>query len=208
MRRDGRTLPWQRLPIVSTGLAGLLLALPVWSESGPAAGLPLEAQVQVCAACHGEDGNSTRENTPSLAGQPALAITNQMIYFRERLRRSDEMTPQARGLSDAEIQALAAYYAEQPVATPEGERDEALADKGRALSRQQRCASCHGSGYQGREQMPRLAGQREDYLAYAMKAYRERTRGGPDTTMIDIMRGVDNEAIEAMAHFFANLDRE
>ena len=56
--------------------------------------------------------------------------------------------------------------------------------------------------------MPRLAGQREDYLAYAMKAYRERTRGGPDTTMIDIMRGVDNEAIEAMAHFFANLDRE
>lgn len=208
MRRDGGTLPWRRLLIVSAGWAGLLLTLPAWSESGPAAGLSLEEQVQVCAVCHGEDGNSMRENTPSLAGQPALTITNQMIYFRERLRRSEEMTPQARGLSDAEIQALAAYYAEQPIAAPEGERDDALIEKGRTLSRQQRCASCHGSSYQGREQMPRLAGQREDYLTYAMKAYRERTRGGPDTTMIDIMRGVDDEAIEALAHFFAHFERE
>ena len=134
-----------RRALLASGCVAALWMSPVQAEVSPAAGLPLEEQVLICGACHGDDGNSTLPGIPSLAGQPALTITNQMIYFRERLRQAEEMTPQARGLSDAEIQALAAYYADQPVAEPEGERDEALAEKGRELSRQQRCASCHGS---------------------------------------------------------------
>jgi cytochrome c553 len=172
-------------------------------DTSPAAGLPLDEQVQYCGACHGSDGNSTQAGTPSLAGQPALSITNQLIYFRERLRQSELMTPQARGLDDEEIQAMAAYYADQPVAEPEGERDADLAAKGQEIVTNRGCASCHSADYSGREQMPRLAGQREDYLAGAMQAYREGTRGGPDTTMIDIMRDTPDEDIEAMAHFLA-----
>ncbi|MCP1675767.1 cytochrome c553 [Natronocella acetinitrilica] len=188
-----------------TPAAALSVALPfaVMAEDAPAVGKSLEEQLQLCGACHGVDGNSTQPGTPSLAGQPELTIVNQMIYFRERLRRNDVMTPQARGLSDSDIQALAAYYAEQPIAGPEGEPDDDLMRRGQALSDAQRCASCHGSGYAGRAQMPRLAGQREDYLVDSMQAYRDRTRGGPDSTMIDIMRGASDEDIAAMAHYFA-----
>jgi len=38
------------------------------------------------------------------------------------------------------------------------------------------------------------------------RACRDRNRGGPDTTMIDIMRGIPDEDIEAMAHFLAHYD--
>lgn len=189
-------------------LSALALAGPAAAEEEtPAVGLPLEEQVGVCGSCHGEDGNSTTAGTPSLAGQPALALTNQLIYFRERLRQNEVMTPQARGLSDSEIQALADYYAEQPLAPPEGEPDEELMAQGRELAREHRCASCHRSDYSGREQMPRLAHQHEDYLVQAMQAYRERSRGGPDTTMIEILREVSDEEIEALAHFLAHWEK-
>jgi cytochrome c553 len=187
-----------------------VLVVPVFplavaaDETSPAAGMPLEEQVQYCGTCHGSDGNSTQDGTPSLAGQPALAITNQLIYFRERLRQNEIMTPQARGLDDEEIQALAAYYADQPVTAPEDERHPELAETGQKIVASHGCSSCHTPDFSGREQMPRLAGQREDYLVAAMQAYREGTRGGPDTTMIDIMRGIPDEDIEAMAHFLAH----
>lgn len=185
-------------------LAFLTLAGPAAAEESPAAGLPLEEQVAVCGSCHGTDGNSSQEGTPSLAGQPALAITNQLIYFRERLRQNEVMMPMARGLSDAEIQALAAYYADQVLEAPDEEPDAELMAQGRDLARQHRCASCHRPDFSGREQMPRLAHQREDYLVQAMQAYRERTRGGPDTTMIEILRDVTDEEIQTLAHFLAH----
>lgn len=199
----------QRVPLWSALLAiGSFTALAVSfataaDETSPAAGLPLDEQVQYCGSCHGSDGNSSQAGTPSLAGQPALSTTNQLIYFRERLRQSEIMTPQARGLTDEEIQALADHFAGQPVSKPEGERDADLATTGQEIVASRGCASCHSSDYSGREQMPRLAGQRQDYLAGAMQAYRDRTRGGPDTTMIDIMRGTSDEDIEAMAHYLA-----
>lgn len=204
--RFSKGAPWQRALLIWGGAAALGIALPAVSDDAPAVGLPFEEQVQVCGACHGSDGNSQLPGTPSLAGQPELTIVNQMIYFRERLRQNEVMTPQARGLPDAEIQALAAYYHDQPVAAPEGDPDTELKARGQELASQQRCASCHLPNYHGREQMPRLAGQREDYLIAAMVGYRDRTRGGPDTTMIDIMRGVSDEDIKAMAHFMTHFE--
>lgn len=190
-----------------TAVACLALSGPTIAEQSPAAGLPLEEQVQVCGSCHGADGNSPQPGTPSLAGQPALTITNQMIYFRERLRQSELMTPMARGLSDAEIQALAAWYADQPLEVPDEEADAELMSRGRALAQQHRCASCHRSDFSGHEQMPRLANQREDYLIQAMQAYREHSRGGPDTTMIEVMRDISDDEIQALAHYLAHWEK-
>ncbi|WP_104202052.1 c-type cytochrome [Billgrantia saliphila] len=206
MLRQACAPPWRRALVLPLACVGLLAA-EAQSQEGPAAGLPLEEQVQLCGGCHGEDGNAVEEGVPSLAGQPALALTNQLIYFRERLRRNEIMTPQAQGLSDEEIQALASHYAEQPLSPPDGKPDEALMERGRELAREHRCASCHRSDFSGQQQMPRLAHQREDYLAQAMRDYRERTRGGPDTTMVDILRNVDDEEIDALAHFLAHFDR-
>ncbi|WP_111413748.1 c-type cytochrome [Billgrantia lactosivorans] len=207
MRRHALASPGRRALVLSLAWFGLLAA-EAWSQEGPAVGLPLEEQLQVCGECHGEDGNSVEAGIPSLAGQPALALTNQLIYFRERLRRNEVMTPQAEGLTDEEIQTLAEHYAEQPLAAPDEAPDEELMERGRELAREHRCASCHRSDFSGKEQMPRLAHQREDYLAQAMRAYRERTRGGPDTTMVEVLLEVDEDEIDALAHFLAHFERD
>ncbi len=75
--------------------------------------------------------------------------------------------------------------------------------RGRVLARAGRCDQCHLPDFSGRAQMPRLAGQREDYLTAALTAYRDEERGGADTTMIDVMHDTSDADIRALAHFLS-----
>ena len=71
-------------------------------------------RLPLCAACHGPDGNSLNPQIPSIAGQPKLFIENQLILFREELRKSEQMLPVVKGLKDAEIVKLAEHFAKLP----------------------------------------------------------------------------------------------
>jgi cytochrome c553 len=166
----------------------------------------LRARLAACAACHGESGNSASAGVPSLAGQPRTFLEVQMVLFRERVRASEVMQPLAAGLSDAEIGAIAAHYAgqaTQPAAS--AAPDPALAARGKQLSETLRCATCHLEDFQGQEQIPRLAGQREDYLGAALLAYRDQRRTGTDGAMNEVMTGVGDADIRALASFLAGL---
>ncbi|MBX9592673.1 MAG: c-type cytochrome [Hyphomonadaceae bacterium] len=165
---------------------------------------PFEERLQLCGACHGETGNSRMENTPSLAGQPALFLTNQLILMRERLRKSEVMAPFVKGLKDEEIIALSEHYAKATSEPSDEPVDPAVLSRGRELAQQLYCASCHLPGYEGREQMPRLAHQRIDYLMQSMQAYRDGTRSGIDTSMNGVMVGVSDPDIRALAHYLAS----
>src|SRR5512134_3555905 len=70
-----------------------------------------QERLALCAACHGEDGNSANPQIPSIAGQPKLFLENQLILFREELRRSDQMLPVVKGLKDPEVVKLAEHSA-------------------------------------------------------------------------------------------------
>ena len=48
---------------------------------------------EVCAACHGENGISTTENIPSLAGQQDQFIQWQLVFFRAGTRKNEQMQP-------------------------------------------------------------------------------------------------------------------
>ena len=159
-----------------------------------------------CKGCHGPDGNSVTAGVPSLAGQPKLFLENQMILFREELRRSPVMTPILAGIKDPEIIQLADHFSKlpaRPVAEGPGRKD--LAAQGRALATKLRCNVCHVSDFHGQKQMPRLAGQREDYLQSEMLAYRDGKRSGGDTIMAAALYGVKDEEIRALAHFLSRL---
>ncbi len=67
-----------------------------------------------CAACHGAQGISRQPLYPSLAGRPAAELSSALYAFRDGERKHAIMSPQARGLSDADIELLAAYYALLP----------------------------------------------------------------------------------------------
>ena len=68
----------------------------------------------VCAACHGENGISTRADVPNLAGQKAKYITNQLNAFRDGKRKNPFMNAIAPQLSDADMENVAAYFSSLP----------------------------------------------------------------------------------------------
>jgi len=86
----------------------LLLAYAAAGAADPQAG---RAKAAACAVCHGQAGISTVPNAPHLAGQPALYVEEQLRNYRSGKRRHEQMNVVAKALSDAEIGALAAWYA-------------------------------------------------------------------------------------------------
>ena len=161
-------------------------------------------RLPLCAACHGSDGNSTNPQVPSIAGQPKLFLENQLILFREELRRSEQMLPVVKGLKDAEIIKLAEHFSRLPPKSMEtGAPDKALLTRGDAASKKLRCGICHLSDYSGQNQIPRLAGQREAYLEAEMRAYRDGKRTGGDTIMAAALYGVGDADIKALAHYLS-----
>lgn len=178
-------------------LASLFVAL------GAAAAPPPET-ITACEVCHGKGGNSETALTPSIAGQPETFITNQLVYFREGLRNAPVMQQVAAGMKDAQITALARHFAASPARViAAGKPDPKSMARGKSLAASMLCGQCHLPHYRGRDQMPRLAGQREDYLVASMKGYRDNTRTGADTTMIEVLRGVGDADIAALAHYLA-----
>jgi cytochrome c553 len=168
----------------------------------------LAERIRLCGTCHGEDGNSRIENIPSLAGQPAFFILNQLFLMREGVRRIDVMMPFVKDLKDDEIDALAKHFAglaPKPAQdTAQEPVDPSLARRGAELASSLRCASCHLPSLAGQDQMPRLAKQRIDYLIHAMKAFRDNTRSGADTAMSNVVAALPDADITALAHYAAS----
>ncbi len=185
---------------ISTTLLGLVFCIgsPLWAQD-------ISARLMACAACHGADGNSQLPNIPSLAGQPKVFVENQLVIIREGLRDIPAMKGLLDGVSDAEITAMAVHFARLPARNAPPPGDPTLMAQGKALAEGMRCGICHLPDYRGREQMPRLAAQREDYLLYSMLQFKNNQATGRDTIMAASLYGVSDNDIKALAHFLARV---
>lgn len=189
-------------------LALLLMTLGLNLGVGTAAAQSPSAQtLQLCAACHGEKGNSRLPGSPSLAGQPRIFIENQLVMIREGLREVAPMKGLLAEMKDEEFTALAKYFSEQKIQPESTPMDAAKAARGASLSKTGHCGSCHLPDYAGREQMPRLAGQREDFLLSSMKEFRDGRATGRDTIMVSTLRGMTDAELTDLAHYFATSGR-
>lgn len=194
-----RPPPLMKLPIFAALLAGLV-------SLGPAAAANAshgEEMAAACVACHGENGNSRTENIPSLAGHPAPYLVIQLILFREQQRQNEIMTPLAKALSDEDIENLAAYFAAQKRVATDTSDDPALAARGKEVAATHRCGTCHLLDYAGREQMPRLNAQREDYLLKTMQDYKAGRRSGLDGMMTSVLHNVTDEQLVELAAYLS-----
>lgn len=75
--------------------------------------LTVEELAQRCDRCHGVGGNSTDPRSPALAAQRPEYLERVMRAYQKGERRSTAMTAMLDGLSEADIQGLAAHYARQ-----------------------------------------------------------------------------------------------
>jgi cytochrome c553 len=114
----------------------------------------------------------------------------------------------AQGLPDRDIEDLAAFFASLPPGPPDDRpaRDQALFDRGRALSVRMNCGVCHLQDYRGRNQVPRIAGQREEFLARTMADYRDGHRIGADPQMNGAVFGTSDADLAALAHYLSQTE--
>lgn len=194
-----------RIGFLAAALAAAA-ALPAALAAGDAGRGETAAQ-HLCVNCHGLDGRSAIAGVPSLAGQRPEFLTLVLILLREQIRVTPPMNAFAQGLSDQQIEDLSAWFASLPPGPPDDRapRDAALAERGRELASRMNCGVCHRPDYSGQNQVPRLAGQREDMLVHAMKSYRAGTRQGSDSSMNAAVRGASDADIQALAHYLAQL---
>jgi len=183
----------------------LLLAAAVAPAADPEAG---RRKAQVCAACHGPDGNATIPGTPSLAGQPVFFTHWQLIKYRDGRRKDPQMSPLAEKLDDADMADLAAFYAAQPPRARPAATDAARVAAGRQLAEQHHCTSCHRPGLTGQQQAARLAGQDFDYLLRLLRGFKAKTASDLDGTMTVATQPLQDDEIVSLVHFLASLGTE
>jgi cytochrome c553 len=183
-------------------IAALALAL-VASSAGAET---FEERVAPCLACHGEKGQSETENTPSLGAQPAPYTLIQLFMFREKLRASEPMNEMAKALTDDDLRTFSDFIAKLPRPAPPAEAgDPARMQRGQAAAQQHRCDTCHNPDFSGKENVPRIANQREDYLARTLAEYKDNSRRGYDASMADVMAPVTAEQIADLAYFLVRV---
>jgi len=181
--------------------AGLLLCL-LTSSLARAADPP---SLETCLSCHGAGGNSLTPLVPSLAGQPVLFLTNQLVYIREGVRQIPAMAGLLDKMSDDELVRLAETLAAMPARKSDENIGTDLVAQGKQLAERARCGSCHLPTLRGQDHMPRLAAQRADYTEQAMKEFRDSTRSGADALMSNAAVGLSDADIKALTQYIASL---
>jgi cytochrome c553 len=216
------TRPWRYALFAATAVMSIAAAAQEATQAAVAKpDLAKAGQIaaQVCAACHGADGNSAAAANPNLAGQGADYITLQLMHFKAGVRVNATMQAMAATLSDADMKALGIYFSRQK---PKGlgAKDPALVKAGQKLWRGgdeatdvPACAACHsptGAGIP--KNYPRLAGQYADYVYAQLKAFQSGARGadpgGKDVNgriMASIAHDMADAQMKAVADYAAGL---
>jgi cytochrome c553 len=187
--------------------AGFIVALVVLLAS-PGRAADVEAgrlKAKACAACHGAAGNAIDPTVPSLAGQPPQFLATQLFQFREGNRKDPQMTPMAAGLSNGDLNDLAAYFAAQPAESPRRNIDPKTVAAGQRLAQQFNCIQCHGPALLGQQHIPRLAGQQPEYLRAQLRGFKAGTRADMDGTMTSAAQALSDAEIDILTGYLSGL---
>lgn len=173
---------------------------------------------QVCAACHGADGNSPTPANPHLAGQVSEYLEKQLRNFKAAAGKKPDrdnaiMAGMVANLSPADMRDVAAYFASRK---PNGgvSRSRELVFKGQKLYRAGNpvtglpaCAGCHGPAGAGLPaQYPRLAGQYAEYTVAQLKAFHDSRRANDTNRMMRaIAAKMSDEEMRAVSDYIAGL---
>ena len=146
-----------------------------------------------CGGCHGSRGVSHDSATPSLAGQDWAYLVKTIRSYRTS-RRNWGMQRYVAGLDDQDIDDIAAFYAAQ---TPKAA--ERVPSSTQEMA--EKCDGCHDRNDNPEMAAPRLRSQDKDYLAMALRAYRDGRR--ESSTMHNLSFPYSNAIIDSLANWYA-----
>jgi cytochrome c553 len=172
-----------------------------------------KAASATCAGCHGPDGNSANPEWPKLAGQGAPYLVKQLHNFKDGDRKNATMAPMAMGLSDQDMENLAAYFSDQTMSQGAAEKSlvelgEKIYRGGNAASGVAACIGCHGPTGAGNPaaKFPRLAGQHAKYVENQLHAFKSGERNNDAGKMMrNIAARMTDKEIQAVASYVQGL---
>jgi cytochrome c553 len=163
-----------------------------------------------CSACHGIDGNSRFAPSPSIAGQHATYMAQELKAFQSGTRQTELsglMVSPVHGLSEQDMYDLAAFFAAKPPKPIEEDLDPELVKQGSQVYRHA-CMSCHGPEREGNADagIPALYAQHADYTAIQLEAYAQGLRRSPGSeVMRQVAKSLRDEEIEAVAAYLQTM---
>jgi cytochrome c553 len=170
-----------------------------------------------CFTCHGLDGAGDGSGAfPRLTGQAGWYLYKQLKDYASGARPNDVMSPIARALSEAQMEAVSAFYAAQKTVAklPERLADPQLVQSGGvivasglAAAGVQACVNCHGPFARGLPpSFPYLASQYASYTELQMQLFRDGVRNNdPLGVMRDVTRALTPEQIRAIALYLESV---
>lgn len=185
-------------PRAAVQIASILIATcsPIHAFADPNAG---EQKAQLCLLCH-RDGAEFRF-APFLERQPAEFLIAATMAFKTGQRQQPAMNTNAANLSQADIRDIADFFAAKPFQPSNESLEPAKIEAGEKLVGEMNCASCHGATYHGAGTAPRLAGQKQPYLAWQLQAFIGGSRAHPPG--MPVLN--DRAALENVASYLASL---
>ena len=157
-----------------------------------------------CTRCHGQDGNSSKPQTPSIAGLARGYIAASLNAYQDGSRQcgiSSIKCKMASRWTEEQISHAAEYFSAQPRIRAPQEFDAASAAQGKTLH-EAACAGCH-SGDGASAEGGLLNGQWREYLEYAMEQYRTGGRSQPEG-MKAATSALDEGEWDALLHYYAS----
>ena len=214
-------MTWRRIAAVAT-LASLgVVGVPAFAQAKKAAAGTSAASAAgtasaavyaerfsaVCAACHGANGRSDMPGTPVLAGQHSLYTITQLFLFREGRRNNEAMIGLAKPMKDADLRGFADFIGTLPpvpAPAPAALPDAARMKKGQALAQEHKCVFCHGTSLEGGQGVPRIGGQKEDYVRATLQGFKSGDRPGYTRAMTEALSQVPAGDLDSLAYYVAN----
>ena len=188
--------------------AGVSAASAGGTRSAAGAVVYAERFGAVCAACHGANGRSEMAGTPVLAGQHSLYVITQLFMFREGRRNNEAMVGLAKQMTDADLRGFSDYIGTLPpvpAPAPAVPPDVARMDKAQVLAKEYKCVYCHGADLAGGQGVPRIGGQKEEYVRTTLLGLKSGERQGYTRAMTEALSQVPAEDMALLAYYVANI---
>ncbi len=188
----------------------IVLLTLVMALAGPTLGFAQDieagrAKSQVCAACHGADGNAPAAIFPNLAGQTWRYLYIQLKDFKEGKRNNPLMTPMVESLSRQDMINIANFYAAQKAKPSPFKADEGKIKLGKAKADETLCTMCHLGAFAGQNEVPRVAGQQYDYIVQQLRDFKARKRTNDAGSMTSVAQTLNDTDIENLGHYLTSL---